>query len=239
MFIGASLEQTELRQGDGVGLLNVHKDFCQTKGCQATNVPITIGWSRDDRDNFLNPNSGTYKRLNSEIGLVGDDRYIKNGAQYQKYVPLTKQYTFAFNAEVGLAKGLQGNALPFYKNYYSGGLGSVRGYQIGSLGPRDDANNPYSAVIGGAKKVTMNAEFLMPFPGAGNDRSLRLYGFYDAGNIVKENDPIRLADLRTSAGFGLSWVSPLGPLRFAWANPLRKFEGDRIQKFQFQIGNSF
>jgi len=127
--------------------------------------------------------------------------------------------------------------LPFYKNYYSGGLGSVRGFEQGTIGPRD-TKYP-TAVIGGAKKVTLNTEFLVPFPGAGNDRSLRLYGFYDIGNVVSEDQNLELNDLRSSVGMGISWVSPMGPLRFAWARPVRKFEGDKIQKLQFQIGTSF
>ncbi len=136
---------------------------------------------------------------------------------------------------MGFGKGLNGQSLPFYKNYYSGGLGSVRGFEQGTLGPRDITG----PVIGGAKKVTLNTEFLMPFPGAGNDRTLRLYGFYDMGNVFGEQAKIELNQLRTSYGVGLSWVSPMGPLRFAWARPIRSFSGDRIQQLQFQIGTSF
>jgi outer membrane protein insertion porin family len=160
---------------------------------------------------------------------------MKVGAQYQQYVPLSKQYTFAFNADFGLGKGLQGQPFPVFKNYFSGGLGSVRGFQQGTLGSRDT----YGIVVGGAKKITINTEFLMPFPGAGNDRSLRLYGFYDMGNVYGEFDNIDISQLRSSYGIGLSWISPMGPLRFALANPARSFTGDRIQKLQFQIGTSF
>jgi outer membrane protein insertion porin family len=68
---------------------------------------------------------------------------------------------------------------------------------------------------------------------------LRLFGFVDAGNVWGENEKIQLKELRSSYGVGLSWIAPIGPLRFAWANPIRKFSGDRIQKLQFQIGTSF
>jgi len=87
--------------------------------------------------------------------------------------------------------------------------------------------------------VVMNAEFFIPFPGAGNDKSLRLYAFYDMGNVYSEFEPIKLDSLRSSFGMGISWVSPMGPLRFAIANPIHTIEGDRIQKLQFQIGTSF
>jgi outer membrane protein insertion porin family len=233
VFVGAAAESTELVPG--TNMTSKQQIFCVQFGCAAKNVPITIGWAKDSRDSYLNPNNGKFIRLNSEVGAMGDARYAKLGAQYQQYVPLTKQYTFAFNADLGLGKGLQGQELPFYKNYYSGGLGSVRGFEQGTLGPRD-ATGP---VIGGAKKITFNSEFLMPFPGAGNDRSLRLYGFYDMGNVYGEFEKMDMSLLRTSYGVGLSWVSPMGPLRFAWARPGRVFAGDRIQRLQFQIGTSF
>jgi outer membrane protein insertion porin family len=232
IFVGTAAERTELVPG--TNMLGVHAHLCQI-GCIAQNVPVTAGWARDSRDSYLNPNNGKFIRLNSELGTFGDARYAKFGGQYQQYVALSKQYTFAFNADLGLGKGLNGQALPFYKNYYSGGLGSVRGFEQGTLGPRD-VTGP---VIGGAKKVTLNTEFLLPFPGAGNDRSLRLYGFYDMGNVYGEFEKIDFSQLRSAYGVGLSWVSPMGPLRFAWARPVRSFPGDRIQQLQFQIGTSF
>ena len=233
VFVGAAAESTELVPG--TNMLGVHADLCQKFGCVAKNIPVTMGWAKDSRDSYLNPNNGKFIRLNSELGSMGDARYAKFGAQYQQYIPITKQYTFAFNADLGLGKGFQGQVLPFYKNYYSGGLGSVRGFEQGTLGPRDITG----PVIGGAKKLTFNSEFLMPFPGAGNDRSLRLYGFYDMGNVYGEFEKMNMSLLRTSYGVGLSWVSPMGPLRFAWARPGRAFAGDRIQRLQFQIGTSF
>lgn len=233
VFVGSAAERTELVPG--TNMLGVHADLCQQFACVAQNVPITAGWARDSRDSYLNPNSGKLIRINSELGAFGDARYTKVGGQYQQYFPITKKYTFAFNADVGIGQGLNGQKLPFYKNYYSGGLGSVRGFEQGTLGPRDITG----PVIGGAKKLTLNTEFLMPFPGAGNDRTLRLYGFFDMGNVYGELEKVDLGQLRSAYGVGLSWVSPMGPLRFAWARPVKSFPGDRIQQLQFQIGTSF
>jgi len=114
-------------------------------------------------------------------------------------------------------------------------LGSVRGFRQGSLGPRDAAN----LALGGPKKINLNAEVIAPFPGTGNDRTLRMFGFVDAGNVFGENESYKLSELRASYGIGISWISPVGPLRFAVANPLRKKVDDRIERFQFQIGTSF
>ena len=122
-----------------------------------------------------------------------------------------------------------------FKNFYSGGLGSVRGFEQGTLGPRD----PTGSSIGGPRKVTLNAEVITPFPGAGNDKSLRLFGFVDVGNVFGEHQKVTFDEMRASAGVGLSWLSPIGPLRIAFAQPIRTEPGDKIQRLQFQIGTSF
>jgi outer membrane protein insertion porin family len=233
VFVGTSMEQTEIIPG--TNLPASWLVYAYNHGYTTKTVPVTLGWARDGRDSYLNPSTGKLIRANTEVGAAGDTRYAKLGGQYQQYFSLTKQYTFAFNADLGIGKGLQGQNFPVFKNYFSGGLGSVRGFEQGTLGPRD----VYGIVSGGTKKVTLNSEFLMPFPGAGNDRSLRLYSFYDMGNVFGEFDKIQLNQLRSSYGVGLSWVSPMGPLRFAWALPARTFTGDRIQRLQFQIGTSF
>jgi outer membrane protein insertion porin family len=154
---------------------------------------------------------------------------------------LTKKYTFAFNADVGWGQGLNGQEFPLFKNFYVGGLGSVRGFERTTLGPSEpfNATNPQLIYLGGPKKLVFNAEFITPFPGAGNDKTLRLFGFTDAGRAFGANEPVSLDQLRVSAGVGLSWISPMGPLRFSYATPIVKQTGDRIQRLQFQIGTSF
>lgn len=233
VFFGGGLEQTHIKSGTNIpaAYLAYQRQFGDT----SWSLPLTIGWARDNRDSALAPNSGRYQRLNTEWAVAGDARYIRGNYQYQQYIPLNKQYTFAFNGELGLGKGMNGQPFPVFKNFYSGGLGSVRGFDQGTLGPRDVTG----ASLGGPKKVTLNAELIAPFPGAGNDRTLRWFAFVDAGNVYGENDKWDLSELRASAGLGLSWISPLGPLRLAYAQPVRKFAGDRIQKLQFQIGTSF
>ena len=233
VFFGGGLEQTKIKAGTNIPA--AYLAYADNYGATSFSVPLTVGWSRDDRDSALAPNSGRYQRLNSEWSVAGDARYVRANYQVQQYVPLNKQFTAAFNGELGWGTGMNGRPFPVFKNYYSGGLGSVRGFDQGTLGPRDVTG----ASLGGPKKVTLNAELIAPFPGAGNDRTLRVFTFVDAGNVYGENDKVELADMRVSAGLGLSWISPLGPLRIAFAQPVRKFAGDRIQKLQFQIGTSF
>ena len=233
VFFGGGLERTTIKPGTNMPA--VYLAYAEEFGYTSLAVPLTIGWSRDSRDSALVPNSGLYQRLNSEWSVAGDARYLRANYQIQQYIPLNKQFTLAFNGEAGWGKGLNGQPFPVFKNFYSGGLGSVRGFDQGTLGPRDVTGSS----IGGPKKITLNAEVIAPFPGAGNDRTLRIFAFTDVGNVFGEDQKLTVSDLRASVGVGLSWISPIGPLRIAFANPLRKQAGDRIQKLQFQIGTSF
>jgi outer membrane protein insertion porin family len=231
VFIGVGAEDWTISPGTNPGLV----DFTKNYGSKAQSFPITLGWQRDERDSALVPTKGWYQRASGDWGAAGDVRYLRAVYQLQNYIPLNRQFTVGLNGEVGWGQGLSGQSFPVLKNFYSGGLGSVRGFEQGSLGPRY-ANG---AARGGSKKITLNGELIAPFPGAGNDRTLRLFGFVDAGTVYGPDDPVRLQDLRASTGVGVSWISPVGPLRLALAKPLRREAGDRIQAFQFQIGTAF
>jgi outer membrane protein insertion porin family len=234
VYIGGGVERNKIFTG--TNLPAAYLDYANQFGYVSTALPLTLGWTRDDRDSALTPNSGKLQRFSTEWSPAGDVNYFKASAQYQQYIPLNKQFTLAFNGEANWGKGLGGKPFPVFKNSYSGGLGSVRGFEGSSLGPLDEVTK---TAIGGSKKITFNTEFITPFPGAGNDKSLRLYAFFDAGNVYAYNDPIVLNEIRTSVGIGLSWISPIGPLRLAYAKPIKTLAGDKIQKVQFQIGTAF
>ncbi len=233
VFYGIAYERTQIELGTNVP--GSYLNYCIRVGCPATAYPITFGWTRDSRDSALAPTRGVLARAYSEVAATGDVQYMRYGAAYQHFLPLNKQFSIAVNADVGVGRSMGGNVYPVFKNFYVGGLGSVRGYAQGSLGPRDITG----FVTGGAKKVVLNAELFAPLPGAGNDKTLRLYGFVDAGNVFDAREPVRLNDLRAAYGAGISWISPMGPLRIAVANPINPQSGDRISKVQFQIGNTF
>ena len=179
--------------------------------------------------------SGRYQRINVDWGIAGDTRYLRANLQYQQYWSLSKQFTLAVNGELGWGKGLAGRPYPIFKNFYGGGLGTVRAFDQGSLGPVDVTG----AYIGGNRRVNINTELYLPVPGAGNDRSLRLFTYVDVGNVWGEFESLSSRTLRSSAGLGLSWISPVGPLKLSYGTPIRKLPEDRIQKLQFQIGTAF
>ena len=233
VYFGSGYEALAIVPGSNLPVS--YRNYANQFGLKTNSIPLTVGWSRDTRDSALVPTTGRFQRAYGDWGLLGDVRFVRANYQIQQYIALNKQFTVAFNGELGWGKGLKGQPFSIFKNYYSGGLGSVRGFQQGSLGPRDSAG----LSIGGPKKLTLNAELVTPFPGAGNDRTLRMFGFFDVGNVFAENEQYRFNDLRASTGFGVSWISPLGPLRLALAYPVRKREGDKVERLQFQIGTSF
>jgi len=166
----------------------------------------------------------------------GDLHYYRLGLNQQFYWPLNRTFTLFLNGDLGYASGLGGKPLPFFKNYYAGGPGSVRGYDDFSLGPRDPEGN----TLGGTRRVIGNVELLFPVPGAAQDKSLRLSYFVDAGQVYADSEKLDLGELRYSTGLALSWSSPLGPLRLSFAQPLNERQGlDRIQRLQFKFGTTF
>jgi outer membrane protein insertion porin family len=233
VFFGLGAEQTSIKGTTGLPVS--YKLYRQIFGDTTLSVPLTIGWARDSRDSVIAATQGRYQRLNLEWGVAGDTRYLRSDYQAQQYFPLTNRFTLLLNGEIGYGRGLAGKPFPVFKNFYGGGLGTVRGFEQSSLGPADIEG----AYIGGNKRLNLNAEFYVPFPGAGNDRTLRLFGYTDAGNVWGENQKIKANDLRMSVGVGISWVSPVGPLKLSYAKPVRYYDQDKIQKLQFQIGTSF
>jgi outer membrane protein insertion porin family len=196
----------------------------------------TIGWGRDSRDSAIYTTEGMVQRASLEVALpVFDIRYYKLSYQHQWFHPVNSDITLLLNGEAGVAGGYDGKQMPFFKNYYAGGPGSVRGYDSNSLGPRDSTG----AVLGGPRRVLGGAELLAPFPGMGKEKSVRLSGFIDAGAIYGPGDLPGSAGMRYSAGAAVTWISPVGPLKFSYAVPINKRPEDKLQRFQFTLGSVF
>jgi outer membrane protein insertion porin family len=202
------------------------------------NVPLTAGWSRDGRDSALIPSTGSLEQLSAEVGTpAGNMTFYRVFGQYQQYYSFSKGNILSFNGEVGYGEAYGNNPFPITKNYYVGGIGSVRGYAPGSLGPQY-----YNTLVGayqptgGQSKIVSNLEYTIPVPGSGVDKTLRLFTFVDGGNAFGQN--INLV-LRYSYGLGISWISPLGPLKFSYGMPVKPQPTDNIQRLQFQVGTAF
>ncbi len=212
-----------------------YKDYVATFGPSNSSVFLTAGWARDRRDSLIYPTTGSLHRAGTEIGTpAGTLEYYRLTYQYQRYFPLTRDLTFMVNGEAGYGGGYggKGKQLPFFKNFYAGGVNSVRGFKSYTIGPKDSNNDPR----GGSRKLLGNAELLFPFPGLRNDRSVRMSVFVDAATV---GDTYSTKELRYSTGLGVFWSSPLGPLKVSAALPLREGPGDRKQVFQFTFGGTF
>lgn len=202
------------------------------------NIPVTVGWARDGRDSALIPSSGSLQQLSGEVGTpAGNMTFYRLFGQYQKYHSFSKGNILSFNGEVGYSQAYGNNPFPITKNYYVGGIGSVRGYSPGSLGPTYyNANTGTNQPTGGQSKIVTNIEYTVPVPGSGVDKTLRTFVFVDGGNVYGQN--INLV-LRYSYGLGISWISPLGPLKFSYGIPIKSLPTDNVQRLQFQVGTAF
>ncbi len=236
VFFGIGFEQDRLDVDDATP--QAYKDYVAAFGRVSNNVPLTIGWSRDARDSALIPSRGYFLQANAEYGTpVGSTQYYKTDVQAQYYYSFARGFVLGLNFQAGYGNGLGGKPYPIFKNYYAGGIGSVRGYEPSSLGPRDKTTND---PIGGSKMVVGNIEVTFPLPGTGYDRTLRVFTFLDGGNVWgDEGTSIGSNGLRYAYGVGLAWISPIGPLKLSLGFPVTKHEGDQYQKFQFQIGTAF
>jgi len=242
IFVGVNYEN------NNINLRNqpprAYQDFVGEYGKTTNALQFNAGWSKDTRDSGLAPTRGSYTRVSADISALKLSYYMLS-AQQQTYWPLGRDYTLAFNGTVDWGKTYGGKSFPVIKNVYGGGIGSVRGYEGASLGPRDIETNDY---LGGSRRIIGNVQLYLPFPGAARDRSLRWFVFLDAGQVStsgmcaagsatnRVEDP---CGWRYSTGIGLSWQSPMGPLQLSFGRALNAKAGDDKQAFQFQIGTGF
>ncbi|MEQ1816148.1 MAG: outer membrane protein assembly factor BamA [Nitrosomonas sp.] len=230
--IGLAAENTVLGVFDNSPQRN--KDFVTEFGKSTNNFPLTLSWARDRRDSAIWTTSGTTHRLFGEVSVPGGDLdYYKISYHQKWFYPITDNLTLMLNGEFGYGDGYTGRSLPFFKNFFAGGNNSVRGYDLNSLGPRDDRR----LSLGGSKRIVGNVEVLFPVPFMKDDRSLRLSAFLDGGTVFARDIDFNL--MRYSAGIALTWVSPMGPLKVSIAEPLNDRPEDRLQAFQFMFGQQF
>ncbi|HZW14336.1 MAG TPA: outer membrane protein assembly factor BamA [Noviherbaspirillum sp.] len=251
VFFGAGIERTSVETYFNVTGKNnspqIYREYVTAFGDAAdpddegthqantTSFPLTAAWQRDSRDSALVPTVGRYQRAHLEFAPAGDVKYYRAIYQHQYFRPLFRVVTLALNGEVDYGRGIGGKPYPIFKRFYAGGIGSVRGYEGSSIGPKSEIGDP----VGGASRIIANAELQFPFPGSGNDRTLRWFTFFDAGSVYEEGAKMKLSDMRYSAGIGISWVSPIGPLKLSYGKALNAEPDDRKQNFQFQLGTGF
>ncbi len=231
--LGVRFEHTRLTLFGDSPLL--YREFVREFGSITNSFIFSAGWARDTRDSILFPTRGMLQSAYVELG-VGDLLFYKTNYLIQWFTPMPLGSVLMLRADLGYGGGLGDKPLPFFKAYYAGGVGSVRGYETASLGPQDISGN----TIGGRQKIVGNMELFFPVPGTKpGDQSVRMSVFADAGQIYDSGFEPSLESFRYSTGVGLAWNSPVGPLKFSYGWPLNAGPRDRIQHFQFQVGTVF
>lgn len=223
------------------------KDYIDQEGDSFNIFNVQLGWSDNHLNRKIFPTQGYSQSASVEIGIPGSDlSYHKEQYKGRIYYPLTKDkegLIGSLRGRLAFAGKLGDNAYPFFKNYYSGGLSSVRGFQSNSLGPRDSENDPF----GGNVAIDMSAELIFPVPFIKDSSSMRTLLFADAGNVFLTECPtnnscdsgIKLDELRYSAGFGFSWLTPIGPISIALSRALNAEDIDEERFFEFALGRTF
>ncbi len=218
-------------------------------------VEAILGWTFDSRNRALFANRGTRQQVVLAVTVPGSDvEYYSARYNLTKYFQLGRLWTIRYNLETAIGEALNDTtALPPFKQFFSGGPQSVRGYRESFLGPRDSFGNPY----GGNVMFASQLELILPIPQKFQSQA-RASLFYDLGNVFntgevaftdKLGSPVEYKpeydELRASVGIGVQWLAPLGLFRFSYAYPLNEYVGndryyrDELERFQFSIGQAF
>ncbi len=202
---------------------------------------LTTSWSRNTLNRGLLPDAGNLQRVSFEISVPGSDlNYHKFLYRAEQYLDLSDPFKIRLKANLGYGAGYgDTDILPFYKHFYAGGAGSVRGYQNRTLGPKDSLNeDPF----GGNLLTDAGIELIVPTPFVEDQSQIRSVLFADAGNVfntkVSESN-FDWAEIRGSVGVGLTWMTFVGPLSFTLSRPIQDQSDDDVRRFDFTIGQFF
>ncbi len=240
--LGFHVEQTTINTADTTSayIQNYCTNYASLADCLFDAYKVTASFTHDTRNRAIFPSDGAESAINTEISLPvqdGAQTFYKLRLSRRSYTPMTDSITFSTFAEIAYAEtyGDTTELLP-YERYYSGGTKTVRGYSANSLGASGtfDVNN---LPIGGDTKITASMELIIPPPFSGDENSMRMGLFVDAGNVFDSTTGYDMGELRYSTGVSLMWITPVGPLRFSFAKAFNNEPTDQLQNFQFTIGN--
>ncbi|MCU7904513.1 MAG: outer membrane protein assembly factor BamA [Candidatus Thiodiazotropha sp. (ex Epidulcina cf. delphinae)] len=214
-------------------------DFVARNGKKFIDYELVGSWIHDTRDRAIFPNRGGRQVFSVETNIPGSDlQYYRINYLNAYYIQLTNAFTLKLNGELGYGEGYgDGDELPFFRNFFAGGIGSVRGFEENTLGPKDSENG----ALGANARVVGQMELLFPAFGDDFRDTVRAGLFVDVGNVfdLAGGDKIEWDRFRASSGLMLSWFSPVGALSFSLGYPLKEEEGDKIKSLQFRIGGAF
>ncbi|VFB19842.1 outer membrane protein assembly factor BamA [Pseudomonas fragi] len=238
-------------------------DFIDREGKEFTNFKANLGWSESTLNKGILATRGYAQNLNLMVTVPGSDlSFYKIDYTGQTFLPVSASTSLRFHTKLGYGNGYGStDGLPFYENYTAGGEGTVRGFESGTLGPRNTpATGTYSSAgqayysdrdteaLGGNIMITGGVEYLFPMPFIKDNKSLRTSLFWDVGSVYSDKcylstttgcGGVDLSQMASSVGVGVTWYSPMGPLSVNLALPIRKPDDAETQVFQFSMGQTF
>ena len=220
--------------GSGFSVTGYEPDQCSKSSNDE--VKLSFNWSESTLNDYMYPTEGSSNTLGLGITLpLGDYRYFNINANHISYEPISNDLTLKLTGDLGLIKGYSGKDAPFFKRYFGGGSGSVRGFGNKTLGPL----YPNNKAKGGEFSILGSANIIAPAYFFDNNDNMRMSAFIDAGNIYEKTSNIKLGDLRMSTGIGFAYLSPIGAIGMYWSTPILKKSGDVIENFSFSLGTGF
>lgn len=233
---GAKYDSTEITTG--IATSQNILDFIAVNGPINDTFQLFTSWAYDSRNRRIFATNGSLTRIGGEIAVPGGDlEYYKVDFRHLNYFPFGKEVTLAVNMNLGYGAAFGDSPdYPPYKNYFAGGSSSIRGYDANSVGPKDSITNDPT---GGTVRIVGNMDLILPNPFAEKSGSTRLSLFLDAGSVFEDIDSIDNDEFRYTAGIAFIWITPVGALRFNFAEPLNEKTGDSTRSFQFSLGSPF
>ncbi len=241
-------ENTKIKEG--VFPAQEISQFLAREGKKFNLFTIQAAYSMSALNRGLLPSGGKSQSLSFEMTIPGSElEFYRINYEGQIFYPLVRGLNLRLATHLGYGDSYgDTNTFPFYKNFYSGGFGSVRGYESNTLGPRstpsplDRFNDPDP--IGGNVLVNFNAEILFPLPFIEDQRQMKSVFFVDGGNVFNTNcleiskicQGVSDGELRYTAGFAITWITGFAPLSFSISVPINKKAGDEQESFQFELG---
>ncbi len=209
------------------------QEYLTKHGTKTTTYSASASLTRDTRDSTVSPSTGFRQNFTTRVTLpFGDLRYYSMRFLHDHYFPVGDKYVAELLGELSYADSYGGYVYPFFRRYHLGGPASLRGYDAGTIGRKDEDGDS----LGGRLRMRGSAEFYFPFPVLSEFDGVRTSFFTDIGGLYSDPSDFDLGELRASAGLTIRWLSPLGPFRFILAQPLRSKDGDKTRSFDFTIG---
>lgn len=251
--IGFSIGAESTRIKEGVIPAQEISEFIDKEGNQFDLLSVTASYSMSALNRGLLPTGGRSQSLSFEMTVPGSElEFYRINYSGQIFFPLFRPFVLRLRTDLGFGEAYGGtDTYPFYKHFFAGGMGSVRGFESNTLGPRstpspqDRFNDPDP--IGGNALVEFSAEVLFPLPFIEDQSQMRSVFFFDAGNVFNTNCPdvsvycLSPSDgeLRYSAGVAVTWITGFAPISFALSFPVNEKPGDDNESFQFELGKTF